>query len=80
MQHTLETEGVNLHTFFAGLLPEGLRFEALVRAAKTSRDDLFSLLLLAGSEAIGDVRVMAIGERNVVEVHPPWRSRKPPLH
>lgn len=51
------TEGVNLHTFFAGLLPEGLRLAALIRSVKTSADDLFSLLLAAGAETVGDVRV-----------------------
>ena len=59
---SVETEGVNLHTFFAGLLPEGIRLQALERSVKTSRDDLFSLLMAAGSEAIGDVRVVPPGE------------------
>lgn len=62
LQPGVETEGVNLHTFFAGLLPEGLRLLALERSVKTSSDDLLSLLLAAGSEAIGDVRVVANGE------------------
>lgn len=66
MQPQVETVGVNLHSFFAGLLPEGLRFEALLHASKTSADDLFSLLLAAGTEAIGDVRVMAVGEGGVI--------------
>ena len=49
--------GVNLHPFFAGLLPEGLRHTALVKSVKTSADDLFSLLLGAGQETVGDVWV-----------------------
>jgi serine/threonine-protein kinase HipA len=61
LKPVVETRGVNLHAFFAGLLPEGLRLEALQRAAKTSADDLFSLLLAAGEEAVGDVRVLAPG-------------------
>lgn len=48
-------EGVNLHPFFAGLLPEGLRLRALVRAVKTSEDDLFSLLAASGPDMVGDV-------------------------
>lgn len=31
-----ETSGVNLHPFFAGHLPEGLRLRAIVRLVKTS--------------------------------------------
>jgi len=53
-----ETVGVNLHTFFAGLLPEGLRLAALVRSTKTSPDDLLTLLMAAGSDTIGDVSVV----------------------
>jgi serine/threonine-protein kinase HipA len=49
--------GVNLHPYFAGLLPEGLRLTALRRALKTSEDDLFSMLLALGENTIGDVSV-----------------------
>jgi serine/threonine-protein kinase HipA len=49
--------GTNLHPFFAGLLPEGLRLRALIRSQKTSADDLFTLLLAAGTDTIGDVSV-----------------------
>lgn len=58
----IETAGVNLHTFFAGLLPEGLRLQALVRQVKTSPDDLFSLLLAAGRDVAGDVSVLREGD------------------
>ncbi len=54
----VETLGTNVHPFFAGLLPEGIRLEALVRRVKTSRDDLLSLLVAAGADCIGDVAVV----------------------
>ncbi len=57
-----EVHGVNVHPFFAGLLPEGLRLKALVRAVKTSEDDLFSLLVASGSDTVGDVSVAPVGE------------------
>src|SRR5690606_33348280 len=38
---------------------EGLRLTALVRVAKTSPDDLFSLLLASSADAIGDVSLAA---------------------
>ncbi|MEY4581970.1 MAG: hypothetical protein RL701_6673 [Pseudomonadota bacterium] len=53
--------GTNLHAFFAGLLPEGLRMRALVRSVKTSEDDLFSLLVASGTDMIGDVSVTPSG-------------------
>ena len=56
-----ETAGVNLHPFFAGLLPEGLRLRAVVRLVKTSEDDLLSLLVATGADTIGDVSVVPVG-------------------
>jgi len=56
-----DAAGVNLHPFFAGLLPEGLRLKALVRAVKTSEDDLFSLLAAIGTDTVGDVSATAVG-------------------
>lgn len=53
--------GLNLPAFFAGLLPEGLRFNALVKELKTSEDDLFSLLAASGERSIGDVYTLATG-------------------
>ncbi|MGH8876089.1 MAG: type II toxin-antitoxin system HipA family toxin [Stackebrandtia sp.] len=47
--------------FFAGLLPEGRRLNALRRAIKTSADDDLSLLLAVGADAIGDVSVVPSG-------------------
>lgn len=44
--------------FFAGLLPEGRRLNALRRAVKTSADDDLSLLIAVGSDPVGDVQVL----------------------
>jgi serine/threonine-protein kinase HipA len=52
-----EIKGDNLHTFFAGLLPEGRRLEVLYETIKTARDDLFSLLAASGPDVIGDISV-----------------------
>ncbi len=52
-------QGINLLPFFANLLPEGLRYDALVRRAKTSRDDRFTLLAMSGSQTIGDIWVQS---------------------
>lgn len=54
--------GINLHPYFAGLLPEGLRLRALIQRAKTSEDDLFSLLVASGSDTIGDLSVVPQGQ------------------
>ncbi|MCY3000257.1 MAG: HipA domain-containing protein [Planctomycetota bacterium] len=56
-----DSPGVNLHPFFAGLLPEGLRLRALQGAVKTSEDDLFSLLAAIGADTVGDVSVTEPG-------------------
>lgn len=53
--HVHEVRGYNLHPFFAGLLPEGLRLKALRSILKTSEDDLFTLLIGSGGDVIGDV-------------------------
>lgn len=58
-----ETFGVNLHTFFAGLLPEGLRLESLTKKIKTSKDDLLSILIAAGADCIGDISVVPENEK-----------------
>ncbi len=57
----LVTEGVNLHPYFAGLLPEGLRLNALIKNLKSSKDDLFSLLAAAGNEPVGDLHFKVVG-------------------
>jgi serine/threonine-protein kinase HipA len=55
------TRGVNLHPFFAGLLPEGMRMRALARSIKTSEDDLLGMLLEVGSDCVGAVSVIETG-------------------
>jgi serine/threonine-protein kinase HipA len=47
--------------YFAGLLPEGRRLQAVRAAVKTSPDDELSLLLAVGSDPVGDVRVLPDG-------------------
>ena len=56
-----ETAGINLHPYFAGLLPEGLRLKALIQKVKTSEDDLLSLLISSGANCIGDLSVLPEG-------------------
>jgi len=48
--------------FFAGLLPEGVRLQAVIAAVKTSADDELSLLLAVADDAVGDVTVVPAGE------------------
>ena len=48
--------------YFAGLLPEGRRLSSLRRAVKTSADDDLSLLLAVGSDTVGDVTILPVGE------------------
>lgn len=62
-----EVEGDSLPTYFAGLLPEGRRLSALHSRLKTSADDLFTLLVAAGPNCVGDLFPMLP------------RSRKKPL-
>ncbi|MCO5296456.1 MAG: HipA domain-containing protein [Fimbriimonadaceae bacterium] len=58
----IETVGVaNLHSYFAGLLPEGVMLDIVQRRIRASRDDLFSILAATGSDAIGDVTVRQPG-------------------
>ena len=64
----------HLPPFFAGLLPEGMRLNALIRSVKTSADDMFSLLLASGQDCIGDISVFS---RLGLAAHPP---QKPALH
>ena len=57
----ITTYGGAVPPFFAGLLPEGRRLTAVRRAAKTSADDDLSLLLMVGSDTVGDVTVFPEG-------------------
>lgn len=61
-RRTTDTAGVNLHPYFAGLLPEGLRLGAMVNRLKTSEDDLFTLLVAGGSDCVGDIFVVPEGQ------------------
>lgn len=63
-QANFDSPGESVHPFFAGLLPEGRRLSSLISRVKTSRDDLFSLLLAAGPDTIGDISVRAPGTPN----------------
>jgi serine/threonine-protein kinase HipA len=58
--------GANLHPFFAGLLPEGLRLRALVRGLKTSEDDMYSMLAAVGGDTVGAVSVALPGTAPIV--------------
>lgn len=72
-QQTIETRGTNLHPYFAGLLPEGLRLRALLSRTKTSADDLFSLLVAAGPDCAGDLFPVVPGSKT-----PPLAPRHEP--
>ena len=51
--------------FFAGLLPEGARLQAVTASTHTSMDDQLTLLLFVGADAVGDVQVIPQGEPRV---------------
>lgn len=55
--------------YFAGLLPEGRRLNALRRSIKTSADDDLSLLIAAGGNPVGDVQIVGHGEPLDPEEH-----------
>lgn len=57
------TPGGSVPAFFAGLLPEGVRLQAVIAACGTSPDDELSLLLAVGGDAVGWVTVVPVGER-----------------
>jgi serine/threonine-protein kinase HipA len=58
----LITEGIlNLPTYFAGLLPEGVMLTAAQTLIGSSKDDLFAVLAATGSDAVGDVDVRVPG-------------------
>ena len=59
----LRVEGMaNLPTYFAGLLPEGIMFNAVKTMIGSATDDLFAILAATGSDAIGDITVRVPGE------------------
>ncbi len=51
--------------FFAGLLPEGVRLQAVTAVARTSADDHLTLLLVVGGDTVGDVQVTPAGQSPV---------------
>jgi len=58
----LVTEGVlNLPTYFAGLVPEGVMFTAAQTLIGSAKDDLFAVLAATGRDAIGDIDVRVPG-------------------
>lgn len=60
----LRVQGVtNLPSFFAGLLPEGVMQDAVVRQYQLSKDDLFSQLAISGYDAVGDITTRVPGGR-----------------
>lgn len=59
----IEVRGAtNLPTYFAGLLPEGVLLDAMVRSRRVSRDDLFGILAETAFDAIGDITVLQLGK------------------
>ena len=59
----LTVEGLaNLPTYFAGLLPEGIMFNAVKALIGSAADDLFAVLAATGNDAIGDIDVRIPGE------------------
>lgn len=46
--------------FFEGILPEGYNLDALLRACKIDRDDLFSQILAVGADTVGAITVLEI--------------------
>lgn len=71
-----EQEGENLPPFFANLLPEGQRLSALIQRVRTSPSDMFSLLLEAGPDCVGDVYAVPEGQSPHPEPLPTLRSLK----
>jgi len=59
------TEGIlNLPTYFAGLLPEGVMLAATQKLIGSAKDDLFAVLAATGRDAVGDVSVQVPGAVN----------------
>lgn len=57
------TPGGSVPAFFAGLLPEGVRLQAVITACRTSPADEMSLLLAVGGDAVGWATAVPVGER-----------------
>ncbi len=67
------TLGTLQHTFFANLLPEGFRLNALRSRMRASADDALSMLLRVGADCVGNVSVVPAGERPAVR-QPEFRA------
>lgn len=74
-------KGAGLPPYFAGLLPEGLRLKSLIKKIKTSPDDLFSLLVASGAEAIGDIHFDTINQYDepIIKIPDNFKSLKQQL-
>ena len=48
--------------FFERLLPEGVQLEGLLKIGKLDRNDLFSQLIVLGSDKVGNVTVKEVIE------------------
>lgn len=59
--YPVTTTGGSVPSFFAGLLPEGVRLGVVTSSTKTSADDHLTLLLAIGADTIGNVRVVPAG-------------------
>ena len=73
MEEPLVTQGIlNLPTYFAGLLPEGVMFAAAQKLIGSAQDDLFAVLAATGRDAVGDVDVRVpganVGESSVLNL------------
>ena len=66
-QKILSYSGTNLPAYFANLLPEGLRLKILIKKIKTSADDMFSLLVEAGSDPVGDIHFVNQSKKSFEE-------------
>ncbi|MGV0743680.1 type II toxin-antitoxin system HipA family toxin [Mycolicibacterium sp. XJ870] len=60
-EYPVVTTGGAVPSFFAGLLPEGVRLGVVTSSTKTSADDHLTLLLAIGSDTVGNIRVVPAG-------------------
>ncbi|MEO6793772.1 MAG: type II toxin-antitoxin system HipA family toxin [Mycobacterium sp.] len=60
-EYPVTTTGGAVPSYFAGLLPEGVRLGVVTSSTKTSADDHLTLLLAIGADTIGNVRVVPAG-------------------
>jgi serine/threonine-protein kinase HipA len=60
-EYPVTTTGGAVPSYFAGLLPEGVRLGVVTSSTKTSADDHLTLLLAIGADTVGNVRVFPAG-------------------